>query len=90
MRRVDSIRKQAGVAQSAEQRFCNPLRDLHENPRHCSEIPLQQQRFAVFLVQFCSVKLRGIRAYFAVKRTRLEHVGLVSRECAFSLNTIVI
>lgn len=43
---------------------------------------------AIFSTQLGSVQFRRIWASFAVKRTRPEHVGLLSRDGASYLNTI--
>lgn len=72
------------AAGRAAVRVCKPFRDSPTTPCQNSATMLQERRFAAFPVQLCSVQLRGIWSNFALKRTRLEHVGLISRSAGFA------
>lgn len=67
------------AAGRAAVRVCSFIRDFLANPYQICETPIQEMSFAVLWVQFYSIQLTGIWVNFTLKRTRLEHVGLISR-----------
>ena len=72
-----ALEDQTGMYDAAV--FPKPFRHPHISPCQMNGTPLQERSWAVLRAQFGSVRFRGIWASLAAKRTRREHIGLVSR-----------